>query len=437
LFIETPFGGASLPVELRHLACQWDELTAEIQRAAQLLPETFPFAEQQRLTQFAWTNYRDDELHAYRSLLLPLLRDLPERRIATIFSLIARRYDGPVAIWIAGNDEVSGVGVAAAMLQTGVFHGSQRAFERMLDPSLRSSTELRTASGEFVGRIYTAEPVNFGDWPEIIAAALEPERTIGRLQGAVAELEATARENVGRLDEVLRTRLRAMIGEFASGAGHEINNPLATIRGYAQRLLVGEVDPDRRQMLKRIDEQADRIHRMIEDLHLIGRPGTPRLEPVRLATVLERAAAAAARRRPEANLTLEPLDPAWHIAGNEADLVRLFTEILANARYAAGPDGRVHIRASTPADGKVAVTVADSGPGFTEIDRQCALGPFYSGRSAGRGLGMGLAVAARIAEDHGGAIQFAAEPTNAVIVYLTLCDESRSHCNSAAGRTAA
>ena len=67
------------------------------------------------------------------------------------------------------------------------------------------------------------------------------------------------------------------LAEFAAGAGHEINNPLATIIGRAQLLLKDERDPQRRQMLLAIGAQAYRIRDMIGDAMLFGRPPSPEL----------------------------------------------------------------------------------------------------------------------------------------------------------------
>jgi len=76
------------------------------------------------------------------------------------------------------------------------------------------------------------------------------------------------------------------LAEFAAGAGHEINNPLATIIGRAQLLLKDERDPQRRQMLLSIGAQAYRIRDMIGDTMLFGRPPTPELQAVDLTLVV-------------------------------------------------------------------------------------------------------------------------------------------------------
>src|SRR3974390_1641179 len=84
-------------------------------------------------------------------------------------------------------------------------------------------------------------------------------------------------------------KLRAL-AEFAAGAGHEINNPVATIVGYVQQLLADERDPDRRHALATIGAQAYRIRDMIGDCMLFARPPQPQPEPLELAAVVREVA---------------------------------------------------------------------------------------------------------------------------------------------------
>ena len=88
----------------------------------------------------------------------------------------------------------------------------------------------------------------------------------------MSDADARAAEFEQRLE---REKLAALV-EFAYGAGHEINNPLANIAARAQTLLEDEPDPERRRKLAAIRRQAMRAHEMIADLMLFARP--PKLE---------------------------------------------------------------------------------------------------------------------------------------------------------------
>ena len=75
--------------------------------------------------------------------------------------------------------------------------------------------------------------------------------------------------------ERLRNEKLAALAEFAAGAGHEINNPLAVISGQAQYLLIKEYEPDCEKALHVIIQQAQRIHLILTDLMQYARPAKP------------------------------------------------------------------------------------------------------------------------------------------------------------------
>ena len=91
--------------------------------------------------------------------------------------------------------------------------------------------------------------------------------------------------DISTSDPFLQAKLEAL-AEFAAGAGHEINNPVATIVGRAELLLKGETNPERRQALLTIGAQALRIRDMIGDLMLFARPPKPELQSLNLVEVL-------------------------------------------------------------------------------------------------------------------------------------------------------
>ncbi|MBA3315703.1 MAG: HAMP domain-containing histidine kinase [Planctomycetota bacterium] len=206
------------------------------------------------------------------------------------------------------------------------------------------------------------------------------------------------------LDDRLRDAKLAALAEFAAGAGHEINNPVATILGRAQQLLRHEDDPNRRRALATIASQALRIRDMIGDLMLFARP--PEAEPVwvDLASLVQRISEPLHELAAERGITLR-LDaprPVQAFADPEQMAVAVVA-LIENAINATPADGTVVIAVSDR-DGRSEISVEDHGVGFTDTDREHAFDPFYSGRQAGRGLGFGLPKAWRIATLAGGSI---------------------------------
>lgn len=205
--------------------------------------------------------------------------------------------------------------------------------------------------------------------------------------------------------ELERAKLEAL-AEFAAGAGHEINNPLAVISGRAQLLLRDEPDPERRRELGIIRAQALRIHEMIADLMLFARPPLPVRKPCDLAAIV---VAAVEGLRPKAELlqvrvvlagTAEPCS-----AAVDADQIQVaLRAVIDNGLNALPAGGRIEVELRALDDAMVEIIVRDDGPGMPAAVREHLFDPFFSGREAGRGLGMGLAKAWRIITNHGGRI---------------------------------
>ncbi|MFN0050648.1 MAG: two-component system sensor histidine kinase NtrB [Planctomycetales bacterium] len=227
----------------------------------------------------------------------------------------------------------------------------------------------------------------------------------------------TASDRPDRLAEPDAGRLEAL-AEFAAGAGHEINNPVATIVGYVQQLLAGESDPDRRQALLTIGGQAYRIRDMIGDVMLFARPPKPQPERQDLGAVCREvldkfaaeAVAASCRLELDAPLPVPVLvDP--------VQLRVAISALVRNSLEAVGTSGEICLRterAHAPQGQWGILHVRDNGVGLSESDRKHLFDPFYSGRQAGRGLGFGLPKTWRIVTLHGGRIEVDAPSSGGV-----------------------
>jgi signal transduction histidine kinase len=246
---------------------------------------------------------------------------------------------------------------------------------------------------------------------EKVAAVSKP------LGALLAERLARMAELECAFDVALEAAKLNALKEFAYGASHEINNPLANISARAQTLLQDERDPERRRRLAAINAQAFRAHEMIADVMLFARP--PRIERRAVdlvglvASLLDEMSEPAAAQHTQI-LWNPPLEP---ILAN-ADAVHLrvaLKALVANALEALAEGGRIEIvvsrgmssrprSATTDTSDSVEIVISDSGPGIPDHVRSHIFDPFFSGREAGRGLGMGLPKCWRIVREHGGRI---------------------------------
>ena len=250
-------------------------------------------------------------------------------------------------------------------------------------------------------------------------------------EGAVAGARGVADDAWdGWVAATAAARIEA-IRELAYGAGHEINNPLANIATRAQTLLVGETDPERRRRLSIIVDQAFRARDLIGGLMLFARPPRPRpcsVDPDDLAAAaVDRARTQAATKR--ACLDYRPSGRSLVARIDAAMIDEAIRAVVANGIEAVAEGGHVTVEvlgpegpagAGTAGTGSCRIVVTDDGRGMDAVTVKKAFDPFFSGREAGRGAGLGLAKAWRFVEANGGTIGLESRPGVGTRVTLTL-----------------
>lgn len=217
-------------------------------------------------------------------------------------------------------------------------------------------------------------------------------------------------------------KLQSLV-EFAAGAGHEINNPLAAIRGRTHQLFESESDPQRRQLLQTIGAQVYRIRDMIGDTMLFAAPPQLKLKRIALNQLLEKLIFQFLEEFRSRHISLwGNREDQIEFDADETQLSVVICELLRNALQAVEEHGRIEIDCETSSlDGRpvVMLRIRDNGCGLSPEQRRHCFDPFYSGRQAGRGLGFGLSKCWRIITSHGGtlsATQTATGMTEFVVV---------------------
>lgn len=211
------------------------------------------------------------------------------------------------------------------------------------------------------------------------------------------------------------------LAQFAAGAGHELNNPLAVIMGRAQLLLARTRDADAERSLQTIIAQSRRAHRILRDLMYVARPPEPRPRPCQPSEVVrsclkDLATEAEARG---VRLVVEPSDPiGWSMSDPEP--IRHLADVLVrNAIEATPSGGSVRVRWSST-EGMMTWEVHDSGRGLSDEEAARMLDPFFCGRQAGRGLGLGLTRLARSLQLCGGRLSWKTAPNRGTLFVASL-----------------
>jgi len=216
-----------------------------------------------------------------------------------------------------------------------------------------------------------------------------------------------ARQESIRQRDMLDSDRIESLAEFSAGAAHEINNPLAVISGRTQQLLRREEDTDTRRTLEIILRQTDRISSILADLMQFARPDVPQPQ---ILSGLDITGAVRDTLRSFAessgvSLAVEPPVEANLVLADRCQIVRALDCLVENAIEAAGRGGTVILR-QTPFEGTLAFEVIDTGIGPDALQQRHMFDPFYSGSPAGRGRGMGLPTAWKLAKLNGGSVRF-------------------------------
>ncbi len=250
---------------------------------------------------------------------------------------------------------------------------------------------------------------------------------VARLEDKIDELYRAAVDVENQHEERLRVAKLAALAELAAGAGHEINNPLAIISGIAQRLIRTEPDPERGECLRVILRQTERISGILRDLMRFARPPRPEPRPFRLTELFE---AVSQELRPVARehtveLRLQQGEADCWLIGDFDQIRHALAAVVRNGIEAVGcrresaeesltlgKRGTAWVEVSYHSDGaeRVELVVLDSGPGLEAEVAKHAFDPFYSGRSAGRGRGLGLPTAWRLLTQNGGDLNYDPRP---------------------------
>ena len=208
------------------------------------------------------------------------------------------------------------------------------------------------------------------------------------------------------------------LGEMAAVVAHEVKNPIAGIRGALQ-VISSRMPPEQRDraVMGDIITRLDGLNSVVQDLLVFARPRELRLEPVDVTALLGNTVDLI-RRDPSFSAIEVRIEGASGIVQvDSAQMQLVFQNVLINAAQAMNGHGAVAVTIAT-SDGLCRVAVADAGPGMPAEVRDQAFEPFFTTKS--RGTGLGLPLAKRIVDAHGGQIRIDTPSTGGTVVTLLL-----------------
>ncbi len=292
------------------------------------------------------------------------------------------------------------------------------------ETELRLSAPLvvRSRRRGVVEVVYRARPT--GPGPDVFL----PEE-VHLLQAVASEVAGIVerreeRAERGRLQEQLRHADRlASLGQLAAGMAHELNEPLASVLGFAELAQAAEGLPEGvRADLGRIVSASLRARDIVRQLRLFARQGPERRERTELNLVVKEAGFLMERHCARQGVTLryalaDQLPP---VLVDGVQIHQVLTNLAFNAVHAMPGGGSLTLSTGPAADGGVLLRVADTGSGMSAGVLAKALLPFYTTKGPEQGTGLGLSVVDGIVRAHGGSLQLRSQEGEGTEVLVVL-----------------
>jgi signal transduction histidine kinase len=279
----------------------------------------------------------------------------------------------------------------------------------------------------------------------------------GSLRNYLDSLESTNKQLKQAQEGLIRTEKLASIGRFAAGVAHEVGNPLGAILGYASILQKEGVTPEEsKDYLKRVENEIERINKIVRELLNFARPTQFEIHEVELNKIIQSTLSLLSYQKNFKNIQTE-LDlesDLPFIKGDESQLSQVFLNIILNAVDAMPNGGILQIqtrgyvvenvhadqsqriysprRKSDPeesdyshlrephlssagltkfsrGDRLVKLVITDTGSGIKKEDLENIFDPFFTTKAPDKGTGLGLSISLKIVESLGGEIRVESE----------------------------
>ena len=291
-----------------------------------------------------------------------------------------------VALWLFGG--VLALGALAGVL-------AWVAGRYVTGQVLRPLVEVTHALQRFATRDFTPQLITVAGKSDFDAIAVAYNAAAAQVAAAFAE----------------RAQAESQMRQFVADAGHELRTPLTIVLGYMDLLRRKALEGDERsrRIFSAISIEGARMRTLIDNLVLLARMEGDDVrppEPFDLCPLLDQMVDARRLLEPSLDISLDCAVDAI-VIGNESEIQEAIANVVDNAiKYAPGSPIRI---ATGAADGGVAVTVSDSGPGIHPRDAESIFDRFYRGATRGEveGSGLGLAIAKRALERAGGTLVLA------------------------------
>ncbi len=247
-----------------------------------------------------------------------------------------------------------------------------------------------------------------------------------RLVGEIQERRRIERELLEAQRGLARSNRLAAVGEMSAAVVHELSQPLSALRMFVAgtRKFLDKGDTGTAvENLKEIDGIQLRMANLTQELKRFARPGESRIEKIDLRESIRTAEKIVRPRFEETGvfLKMELPDTALETETAPLRVEQILVNLLRNGADAAAAEGEGQVRLiARQIDNEIRLEISDNGPGIPEDLRERIFDPFFSTKTSSGGMGLGLAISMRLAEDLGGSLSVRTETPKGAVFELTL-----------------
>ena len=293
--------------------------------------------------------------------------------------------------------------------------------ERFVDPDARSiffdRLERDGAISDYILRLRRADDSPF--WVEVTAHLEPPENGLDRslvaLMRDVSERRRLEEQGRDLYHQLLQAEKMAALGQTVSGVAHELNNPLATILTWSERLSSRATDEVTKRGIQTILSESERAAKIVRNLLTFARKRHTTRAMIDLNEIVRETLSLRAYDQRVSNVrTLEALANGLpQVFADPHHVKQVLLNLIVNAEQAmlaARGQGTLVVR--TWHDVKkdlVILEINDDGPGVPDSVQAKIFDPFFTTKAVGQGTGLGLTVAYAIVQEHGGRIRVSSE----------------------------
>jgi signal transduction histidine kinase len=230
---------------------------------------------------------------------------------------------------------------------------------------------------------------------------------VNSLAGAIrtqsAKYKLIAEQLTAAEAAVRRSERLAALGQLSAGLAHELRNPLGSIKGSADLLArsASHNDPMAKELAEIISAEVDRTNSLVTRFLDFARPLEPRPESTDVTTVIDRAVT-----RAKVEVVRDYSTSLPRLAIDPELMEQVFLNLVTNASQASAPGGLITIR-TREVDEQAEVSVIDHGCGIPPDKIETIFNPFVTTKQGG--VGLGLAIVAKIVDGHGGKMSVESE----------------------------